>query len=34
MAILTVVSKACGAMTTEGKTCLHLPPRGTGSAYL
>lgn len=25
VAILTVGSKACGAMTTEGKSCLHLP---------
>lgn len=26
MAILTVGSTAHGAMTTEGKSCLHLPP--------
>ena len=27
-AILTVGSKAHGAMTTEGKSCLRLPPQG------
>lgn len=33
-ATLTVASKACGAMTTKGKARLHLPLRGTHSAYL
>lgn len=35
MAILTVGSTAHGAMTTEGKSCLRLPPpRGNSLVYL
>lgn len=31
---MTVASKARGAVTTKGKARLHLPLRGTHSAYL